>query len=183
MRVVVVVAVMMMIVLCNSKCIVPKPWLNFTTALYSGVWFEMARFQTLGGAIFQDDCFCTEVNVSCPDPGLLKVQNLCRRRSPIAKPTSFSGVLHPTSNVGQFKEVMDTGLKAAYNVIYLSNHVAIEYDCSVDIFGIENYCIHFMARNRTLDNAVLQGLVDFALSQGLNQHDLKLKMTPQKGCR
>ena len=46
-----------------GRCKLPPPSLNFTRQGYSGDWYEIAKFQTKGGAFFEKDCVCTNLNV------------------------------------------------------------------------------------------------------------------------
>ncbi len=45
-------------------CVNAPPAANFTNAAYDGTWFEIAKYQTAGGAFFERDCVCTVVEVS-----------------------------------------------------------------------------------------------------------------------
>lgn len=44
--------------------------------------------------------------------------------------------------------------KANYYVILLDKDYAIEYDCQ-DSLGVVNYCVHIMAREKTIDDKKL----------------------------
>ena len=48
-----------------------------------------------------------------------------------------------------------------YNVIWLDQDTAIEYDCGSTLF-IENYCIHFMSKTPTIAPEKLQSMKDYA---------------------
>ena len=65
-----------------SKCHAPAPARNFTRESYSGLWFEVAKFQTAGGAYFEKDCVCTQLNVTTTQGGEYLANNLCRDKSP-----------------------------------------------------------------------------------------------------
>ena len=43
----------------GEKCQHPPPAPGYTNTLYAGVWYEVGKYQTLGGAIFQQDTVCT----------------------------------------------------------------------------------------------------------------------------
>ena len=47
-----------------GQCKFPTPSPNFSRVGYSGVWFEIAKFQTAGGAFWEKDCVCTQLNVT-----------------------------------------------------------------------------------------------------------------------
>ena len=54
------------------------------------------------------------------------------------------------------------GPKVDYNVIYIDEEAAIEYDCSDSfIFGY-NYCVHIISRTPTLSAEKVDELVAFA---------------------
>ena len=46
--------------LCGAeKCMHPPPSPNYNNELYSGRWYEVGKYQTFGGAIFQRGTVCT----------------------------------------------------------------------------------------------------------------------------
>ena len=48
------------ICLCGAeKCMHPPPSPNYNNELYSGRWYEVGKYQTFGGAIFQRGTVCT----------------------------------------------------------------------------------------------------------------------------
>lgn len=53
------------------------------------------------------------------------------------------------------------GLVADYNVIWLDDDSAIEYDCTVDV-GVTNYCVHIMSRRPTLNADKVQAMINYA---------------------
>jgi len=173
-------------ILCfSSSCVIPPANTNFTSAGYDGFWYEIARIQTFGGAVFQTGCECTALNVSV-SPELqydLLVENQCRRFSPTAPVTVISGYLYNETAPGRFTETILSFVKpVAYNVIYLDENSSIEYDCGEDFLGLVNYCIHILSRSPVMSNGTLETLVSHAESLGLNTHKLPLHLTPQLGC-
>ena len=48
----------------DQGCSFPPPASNFKNQKYEGEWFEIGKIQTKGGAFFERDCVCTELNVS-----------------------------------------------------------------------------------------------------------------------
>jgi hypothetical protein len=114
---------------------------------------------------------------------LLDVDNVCRRWSPKAKITSVVGHLFDESRPGQFTEKMnlpDTP-SAAYNVVFVDNEVAVEYDCQEE-WGVMNYCVHFMSRRPNMERGHLAELQSLVRKLELNVHDLPFHATPQTGC-
>lgn len=53
------------LVLAN-KCKLPEPQAGFTRESYTGIWYEVSKYQTAGGAYFEKDCVCTQLNVTAP---------------------------------------------------------------------------------------------------------------------
>ena len=50
-----------------------------------------------------------------------------------------------------------------YNVIWLDEDYAMEYDCrSVVVTQADEYCVHFMSRAKTIDGEKLQEMIQFA---------------------
>lgn len=47
----------------DSKCSNPPPAAGFQLKSYLGVWYEIAKYQTAGGAFFEKDCTCTTIDV------------------------------------------------------------------------------------------------------------------------
>ena len=45
----------------SDVCVNAPPATNFTNKAYEGTWFEIAKYQTAGGAFFERNCVCTEV--------------------------------------------------------------------------------------------------------------------------
>merc|ERR1712012_553197 len=43
----------------SEQCQHPPPSPHFNNSLYSGRWYEVGKYQTLGGSIFQQDTVCT----------------------------------------------------------------------------------------------------------------------------
>lgn len=89
-------------------CSHPPPAAGFNQSQYRGVWFEIAKIQTAGGAFFEKDCVCTQLNVR-PDangpPSNLQVDNLCRKNTPSGELLNFTGTLQNATAPGQWQEV------------------------------------------------------------------------------
>lgn len=83
---------------------------------------------------------------------------------------------------GHFAQKFPFGPAASYNLIYLTQDYAIEYDCE-SAFGVTNYCIHIMARNTTMPSAVEAQLIKLANETlALNPRNLPYVQTLQDGC-
>ncbi len=54
------------------------------------------------------------------------------------------------------------------------------YDCRRGI--PTQYCVHFMSREPTMDEGVLQELVQLANNMGLNPRNLTLEYISHEGC-
>ena len=63
---------------------------------------------------------------------------------------------------GNFAQRFPPFLKwADYNVIWLDEEVAMEYDCRSDSVS-EEYCVHIMSRSTSIEPAKLQQMIDYA---------------------
>ena len=70
-----------------------------------------------------------------------------------------------------------------YNVVYLDDEAAIEYDCSPGAISLlTNYCIHVMSRTPTMKQNKLDQLLEFANDLDLNANSIEFKATKQDGC-
>merc|ERR1719150_3447659 len=46
-------------VILAEKCLHPPPAPDYSNNLYAGRWYEVGKYQTLGGSIFQQGTVCT----------------------------------------------------------------------------------------------------------------------------
>ena len=91
------------------------------------------------------------------------------------------------SQNGHFEQTLTPfGIKTPavdYNVVYLDDDAAIEYDCSPGAISLlTNYCIHVMSRTPTMSKDKLDKLLGFANSLDLNANSIAFKPTKQEGC-
>ena len=50
-----------------------------------------------------------------------------------------------------------------FDKIWLDEDYAMEYDCrSVVVTQVDEYCVHFMSRTKTIDDEKLQEMIQFA---------------------
>ena len=162
-----------------DHCQVPKPSPNFTRDKYSGVWFEIAKFQTAGGAFFEKDCVCTQLNVTEGANNEYKADNICRYQTPEGKITSAVGNLFDESPAGHFKENFFPLTPAVdYTIVFIGEYngeeYSVEYDCGESFLTGVNYCVHFMARQPTMSQELLSYLIDEVNKLALNQQVLDL---------
>lgn len=47
----------------GDSCPVPPVEANYTNSLFEGLWYEIGKIQTVGGAIFEHSCVCTTLDV------------------------------------------------------------------------------------------------------------------------
>ena len=166
-------------------CKFPAPQAGFTQAGYSGVWFEIAKFQTAGGAFFEKDCVCTQLDVFYENT-TYKVNNLCRQKTPSGKQSSAVATLTPSGPAGHFKESFAPLTPSVdYTIIMMGSkngeEYSVEYDCSSNLTGT-NYCVHFMSRTATMSDSLLQYLIAEVNALELNTQNLPLQMTKQENC-
>ena len=169
------------------KCKVPAPSPNFTRDRYSGVWYEIAKFQTAGGAYFEKDCVCTQLNVTSGDNGAFFADNICRFQTPGGKITNAKGNLFNEGPSGHFKEnFFPFAPSVDYTIAFMGEmngeEYSVEYDCGSTLLTGTNYCVHFLARKPSMSPDVLNYLIDQVNQLGLNQESLPLQMTKHEGC-
>ena len=76
----------------------------------------------------------------------------------------FLGTLTATSPTrpGNFEQQLNSLPNPAdYNVIWLDEDTAMEYDCFKNLF-VEEYCVHFMSRTPTIQPNKLETMIKFA---------------------
>merc|ERR1712012_275133 len=161
---------------------------HFNNSLYSGRWYEVGKYQTLGGSIFQQDTVCT---IATYDPydlvsGGGDIGYSSRKHSPSGDWVNATGTLTQLESPGHFSQQLSfggfEGPDVDYNVIWLDQDSAIEYDCSEHILGLLDYCVHFMSRTPTMEPAKLEELKQFFLDMGLNTHNLDYQAGDQNNC-
>lgn len=169
----------------SATCQFPAPAASFSYSGYAGKWYEIGKIQTAGGAFFERNCVCTELNISIENEktGDAKADNDCRDKTVTGKWTNVTGTLYDASNPpGRWLEKLNPFVPAVnYTVIALGEDYAVEYDCGTS-FGITNYCIHVMSRTRTMDENKFKELMDMAEAMGLNPQNLPRTITKQEGC-
>ena len=72
-------------------------------------------------------------------------------------------------------------MQITWTNIYLNDDVGITYDCGRAATTVE-YCIHFVSRTRTMDEAVLLQLIEYAESLGLNPRGIEWEYVRQDDC-
>ena len=172
--------------LAKNECKFPNPAATFTKAGYDGVWYEIAKFQTAGGAYFEKDCVCTELNVIDGPGDKYAVDNICRDKTPTGKVTSAVGTLTDAGLPGHFKESFFPLTPAVdYTIILMgkmnNDEFSVEYDCGSNITGT-NYCIHFLSRSPVMSDTTLNYLIGEVNKLELNTQNLPLQKTMQTGC-
>ncbi|KAH3843716.1 uncharacterized protein LOC127877588 [Dreissena polymorpha] len=168
-----------------DHCKSPSAATGFVNEKYYGLWYEIGKMQTPGGAAFEKDCVCTTIDVSQvkgATNGDATAVNSCRKLAPSGEFLNATGSLTDEAVPGHWKEgFFPLVPKVDYRVIYLDDHLAIEYDCST-VLWMTNYCVHLLARTPTISDADEQKLLDFANGLGLNTQNIPYKKTLQNGC-
>jgi apolipoprotein D and lipocalin family protein len=166
-----------------TGCSFPPPDPSFTYDKYNGKWFEIGKVQTKGGAFFEKDCVCTELNIQTLNytTGDALADNDCRSKTIDGPWTNVTGSLYDPHPAGKWLEKFYDGNPVNYTVIAIGDDYAVEYDCGTS-FGVTNYCVHVMSRTRTMDSDQFQKLMQMAEDMGLNPQGLPVTMTKQDGC-
>ena len=125
-----------------AACSNPPTASQYSVEKYEGKWFEVAKYQTVGGAYFEKNCTCTEINIKKLDTNNVNAYQGCVKNG---NKVMVNATLVPTSTPGQYTEKI--GLNSVgYWVLYLDEQNAVTYDCN-SIAGITNYCIHILSKN------------------------------------
>ena len=169
------------------SCKVPSPSPNFTRDRYSGTWYEIAKFQTAGGAFFEKDCVCTQLKVSSEANGAYYADNICRNKTPQGSITDARGNLFNEGPAGHFKEnFFPLAPSVDYTIAFMGElngeEYSVEYDCGSSFLTGTNYCVHFLARQPHMSTELLNYLIGEVNKQNLNQESLPLQMTKHEGC-
>ena len=177
-----------------NQCKTPNPAQNFTLEGYSGVWYEIAKFQTAGGAFFESSCVCTQLNVTIGADASYKVDNICRDNTPTGKIIDAVGTLYDEDSQypGRFQETFFfLAPSVTYTILFLGNFTnsdgnieeySVEYDCGDNFLTGLNYCVHFLSRNSVMSQELLTYLINEVNALNLNSENLALKVTTQNGC-
>jgi len=176
-----------------SQCRHPPAAEGYTNEKYSGIWYEIGRIQTAGGAIFQTGAECTSAEFTPNDGseafGDGNIHYSAREFGPHGPFNNVSGTLKALdkSQNGHFEQTLVIlGIKTPavdYNVVYLDDDAAIEYDCSPGAISLlTNYCIHVMSRTPTMKQEKLDQLLAFADKLDLNANKIEFNPTKQEEC-
>ncbi|CDW78043.1 apolipoprotein d-like [Stylonychia lemnae] len=178
----------------GNSCKAPEPQAGFTHETYSGVWYEIAKFQTAGGAFWEKDCVCTHLNVTTNEQNVFQADNICNNKVPTGKITSVVGKLidETPNHPGRFKQQIFSFLPPVdYTVLYLGNFTndqgeveeySVEYDCTEGFLTEYNYCVHFLSRKPTMSKQLLDKLIEDITKLNLNDENLDLTISQQNGC-
>jgi len=170
------------------QCMHPPPAPGYTDQKYSGTWYEVGKYQTAGGAIFQAGTVCTTATYNP-----YSVQNTggdigysSRKHTPEGSYVNATGYLEPEDQPGHFTQTLEfygiPGPSVDYNVVWLDEDSAIEFDCSEHIFGFLDYCVHFMSRTPTMAPEKLEAMKEWIAEMGLNMQDLDYMPGDQNNC-
>lgn len=170
----------------DAVCMHPPPAANYSNRGYSGLWHEIGKIQTPGGASYQEDCICTTSTFysDFPITGDGAMTYDCTLLTPDGNHTILVGQLTAGEVPGNFAQKFNPLLPSAdYNVIWLDEDTAMEYDCTRNILTqSEEYCVHFMSRDTTIPQAKLNVMMAYAESLGLNPNQITYQAVEQAAC-
>eukprot|EP00091_Calanus_sinicus_P019066 TRINITY_DN4617_c0_g1_i4.p1 TRINITY_DN4617_c0_g1~~TRINITY_DN4617_c0_g1_i4.p1 ORF type:complete len:126 (-),score=23.01 TRINITY_DN4617_c0_g1_i4:336-713(-) len=91
-------------VILAEKCLHPPPSPNYSNSLYSGRWYEVGKYQTLGGSLFQQGTVCT---IATYDPYDLEegggdIGYSSRQKTPSGDFVNATGTLTVVDEPGHF---------------------------------------------------------------------------------
>merc|ERR1711954_131585 len=173
----------------SEQCLHPAPAPNYSNELYAGTWYEVGKYQTLGGSIFQQGTVCTTATYAPWDmeQGGGDIGYSSRKTNPSGDYVNATGTLEALETPGHFNQQLVffgfEGPEVNYNVVWLDEDSAIEYDCNPHLLGYIDYCVHFMSRTPTMAEEKLDELKAFVIERGLNTHSLEYQGGEgQNGC-
>lgn len=170
--------------LFEDLCENPPVPSNFTFDGLQGLWYEIGKFQTPGGAIWQENCVCTTMDMDHYDrvTGDSRVTYACKDTLPQGDVISFTGNLVDMQEPGKWtQKVFPLIPGVSWQVIVLGDNYAATYDCGSSIAGTE-YCVHFVSRSPTLDQQTLDAMKTYATDLGLNPLELELDEINHENC-
>lgn len=172
----------------SNKCSFPRGAEGFQLQNYKGTWYEIAKYQTAGGAYWEKDCVCTSLNAIQEKEKFL-VHNICRNKTPQGKVSDVVGELidEDSNNPGHYKQKMFWFTPSVDYTIVLQGELngeefSVEYDCIENFLFGRNYCVHFLSRKPNLSEATLSYLIEKVNEMGLNADNLPLTKTKHEGC-
>lgn len=78
----------------SGSCKSPPPASDFTNQRYTGLWYEIGKMQTKGGAFFEKDCVCTTIDVEQKTgSGDYTAINSCRKLAPTGDFLNATGMI------------------------------------------------------------------------------------------
>eukprot|EP00300_Choanocystis_sp_HF-7_P026861 c3107_g1_i1.p1 GENE.c3107_g1_i1~~c3107_g1_i1.p1 ORF type:complete len:202 (-),score=3.48 c3107_g1_i1:68-673(-) len=171
---------------CNS----PTTSYNFNYSAYAGVWYEIAKFQTYLGRLYQKPCECTysivSPNVSAAE---IDLQHICRIGSDSNNWLTANALLFDEQAPGYYKKTnINNGEPTpAIDWFHLKldteRGYSMEYDCGEDENGTNSYCIHIMSRSREMP---IEHIMEFAkyaeLELGINDRAMTLELIRSYDC-
>jgi apolipoprotein D and lipocalin family protein len=114
----------------SDICINAPPAANFTNTAYEGTWYEIAKYQTAGGAFFERNCVCTQVEVSpFPAPSAdIKAHFSCRDKVPSGKFLNATGRLYDEAPPGKWmQKLMVFVPPVSYTIVAMGQWQGEEY--------------------------------------------------------
>ena len=90
----------LLIAFVSAKCMDPPAAYLFNIDKYKGKWYEIAKYQTAGGAFFERNCTCTEMDIGVANNKIYANQ-FCNKSGKIV---GVNATLVPTATQGKFIE-------------------------------------------------------------------------------
>lgn len=168
-----------------SECKRPLASSSYSAEKMNGFWYEIARMQTEGGAKFQIGSVCTGFDFKPFGDGA-RVDYTSRKWEPEGRYANITGRLYPNEEMlpGNFYQRFpwDEEPGVSWNIIYLDDKWAIEYDCYSDDNGKIEYCVHFEHRTPEYNQDELDNLIDWVNELELNEFNRDLHIENQNNC-
>jgi hypothetical protein len=194
MLVLLLLLMMMMMAMVGAQA--PPPWTckqptttpNFNVSDYEGVWYEIAKFQTYVGRLYQKPCECT-YSIITPRDDEIDLQHICRIGSRNDAWLTAEALLFDRQANGYYKKLNIVNGEPTEPIDWfhlkmdVDRGISMEYDCGEDENGTNSYCIHIMARTRDVPVSVIMEFGKYAeLELGINDRAMTLELIRSYDC-
>ena len=103
---------MLICVAFGDECPQPPGAANYSNAVFNNLWYEIGKIQTKGGAFFEKDCVCTNIDAQFDSNVNVNsnatVNNTCNKLTPNGNPLIAISKIIPldkSEETGKFDEI------------------------------------------------------------------------------
>lgn len=173
-----------------DSCAHPPPAASYSSSLLNGTWYEVGKYQTAGGAKFQDGNVCTSATYNIEDfnstTAPINVGYSSRKQGSTGAWVNATGTLTGQELPGKFKQQLlffgRQGPPVDYTVAWIDENDSLVYDCNEDGEGHVEYCAHLLSRVPAIDEQKLRKLQELVKQLGLNTQSVEYKTEDHIDC-